>query len=124
MKTWLLYMLIPIMLLQCNMTLIICTSFYYNQNYIEKYLCVQRSMENNTCHGTCYLMQKLKNQQEKEQQNFKVNLQEGMVVIQHLFSFKLLTINTPNFTDYSLYSSKLPPREYTYLLDRPPLFGS
>lgn len=124
MKTWLIYMLIPIMLLQCNMTLIICTSFYYNQNYIEKYLCVQRSMENNTCHGTCYLMQKLKNQQEKEQQNFKVNLQEGMVVIQHLFSFKLQTINTPNATDYSLYSSKLHPREYTYLLDRPPLFGS
>ena len=123
MKSLLLYILIPIMLIQCNMTLVICTSFYYNQNYIEKYLCVQRSMENNTCHGQCYLMQKLKKQQEKEQQSFKINLQESLAVCQHLFSFDILTYQTSVVKQFNIYFSNLNPRDYVYTLDRPPLFG-
>jgi len=123
MKTWLLYILIPIMLIQCNMTLVICTSFYYNQNYIEKYLCVQRSIENNTCQGQCFLMKKLKNQQEKEQQNFKINLQESLAVNPHLFSSETL-ISTPIVKSvYGIFSSKMNPRDFIYALDRPPLFG-
>lgn len=123
MKIWLTYLLIPIMLIQCNMTLVICTSFYYNQNYIEKYLCVQRSMENNTCHGQCYLMKKLKNQQEKEQQNFKINLQEGLAVDTNFFSIDLSSFTPIVSTCYNLYLSNLNPKDYSYSLDRPPLLG-
>ncbi|WP_223815218.1 hypothetical protein [Sphingobacterium litopenaei] len=123
MKTWLLYILIPIMLIQCNMTLVICTSFYYNQNYIEKYLCVQRSMENNTCHGQCYLMKKLKSQQENEQQSFKINFQEGLAVNTDFFSFELTSLLPIQNKIYSLYTSNLNPKDYSFTLDRPPLFG-
>lgn len=123
MKTWLLYILIPIMLIQCNMTLVICTSFYYNQNYIEKYLCVQRSMENNTCHGQCYLMKKLKSQQENEQQSFKINFQEGLAVNTDFFSFELTSLLPIQNNIYNLYTSNLNPKDYSFTLDRPPLFG-
>lgn len=110
------------MLLQCNMTLVICTSFYYNQNFIEKYLCVQRSIENNTCHGQCYLMKKLKIQQEKEQQNFKINLQESIAVNPTVLSFNSSPLAGVIEITYSLYTSKLNPREFIYSVDRPPLF--
>lgn len=111
------------MLIQCNMTLVICTSFYYNQNYIEKYLCVQRSMENNTCHGQCYLMKKLKSQQENEQQSFKINFQEGLAVNTDFFSFELTSLLPIQNKIYSLYTSNLNPKDYSFTLDRPPLFG-
>ncbi len=123
MKTWFVYLLLPIMLIQCNMTLVICTSFYYNQHYIEKYLCVQRSMENNTCHGQCYLMQKLKKQQDQEQQSFKINLQEGLAVSTKLFAFDLPVVQLQDQKQFSIFTSKLNPRDYVYILDRPPLFG-
>ena len=111
------------MLLQCNMTLVICTSFYYNQNYIEKYLCVQRNMENNKCQGQCFLMKKLKNQQENEQQNFKVNFQESLAVNPNLFSSDIY-LSTPILKKvYGLFTSNLNPRDFIYTLDRPPLIG-
>lgn len=78
MKKIVLYFLLPLMLLQSNMTLLITTSFYYNRNYIERYLCIQRNMENNNCHGQCYLAKKLKQQQEKEQESFKINFHEAI----------------------------------------------
>lgn len=80
-------------------------------------------MENNTCHGQCYLMQKLKNQQEKEQQSFKVNFQEGLAVVYTMFSFDLPMYNNQDGIVYNLFSSNLFPREYIFLLDRPPLIG-
>lgn len=123
MKLWLTYLLIPVMLIQCNMTLVICTSFYYNQKYIEKYLCVQRSMKNNTCHGQCYLMKKLKKQQDNEQRNFKVNFQEGATVTPMLYSFEITTAKSSSIKVYSLYRSKLLPKDYSYSIDRPPLLS-
>ncbi|MCA5003659.1 hypothetical protein [Sphingobacterium bovistauri] len=105
------------------MTLVISTSFYYNQNYIEKYLCVQRSMQNNTCHGQCYLMQKLKKQQEKEQQSFKINFQEGIAVQHQLFSFDINLAVQKSTPQYNLYSTNLNPRDYSFNLYHPPVFG-
>lgn len=121
MKKWILYLLIPVMLLQSNTTFLICTSFYYNQNYIEKYLCVQRSMANNNCHGQCYLAKKLKAQQEHEQENFKVNLQESSPIESYRFCFdRPLSTEFPK-TDYSLYNSNLFPKDEIGALFRPPL---
>ena len=85
---------------------------------------MQRSMENNTCHGQCYLMQKLKTQQENEQQNFKINFQEGLAVDHHLFSFEWFIFNPiSEVAEYSMYTSTLNPRDYIYSLDRPPVLG-
>lgn len=121
MNRFLLYIMIPIMLLQSNMTLLISASFYYNQNYIEKYLCIQRNMENNSCHGQCYLMQKLKDQQEKEQQNFKVHFHEASTVdaVEFCFENPQTTILLPH--DYPLYQSSLNPKDHIGTLFHPPL---
>lgn len=122
MKKWLTYLLIPVMLIQCNMTLVICTSFYYNQKYIEKYLCVQRNMEHNTCHGKCYLMKKLKAQQENEQKNFKVNFHESLAVDHFQNEVDLCTTVTELAKTYPLYFCNLNPQDYIYSIDHPPLF--
>ncbi len=123
MKRCLLYLLIPIMLLQSNMTLLICTSFYYNQNYIEKYLCVQRSIVNNTCHGQCFLMKKIKAQQEKEQSNFKVNFNESNAIA--TFDFDFTSLCQPLCSDiiYSIYTTDLRPKDYNASVFRPPVLG-
>ena len=80
-------------------------------------------MENNTCHGQCYLMKKLKSQQENEQQSFKINFQEGLAVNTDLFSFELTSLLPISNNNYSLYTSNLNPKDYSFTLDRPPLFG-
>lgn len=111
------------MLLQCNMTLVICTSFYYNQNFIEKYICVQRASKNNTCHGQCFLMKKLKNQQEKEQQNFKVHFHEALAVNPIISFIDQPIINEIQTDTFGLYKSNLVPKEYINSIFRPPLFS-
>ena len=115
--------MIPIMLLQSNMTLLICTSFYYNQNYIEKYLCVQRSMKNNSCHGQCYLMKKIKAQQENEQENFKVHFHEALAIdpapVQSLLP---ITVSLKKEI-YNLYTSNLYPQDYLFQVFQPPIFA-
>lgn len=121
MKKLLLYLIIPIMLLQSNMTLLITTSFYYNQNYIEKYLCIQRNMENNTCHGQCFLAKKLKQQQEKEQESFKVHFHESLAMTPVSFDFantQSLESKTPR---YNRYAPNLNPKDFTGTPFHPPL---
>ncbi len=79
-------------------------------------------MQHNTCHGQCYLMKKLKNQQEKEQQNFKINLQESIAVNPTQILFHANSLSDVIEITYSIYTSNLNPREFIYSLDRPPLF--
>ena len=121
MKRLLLYLMIPIMLLQSNMTLLISASFYYNQNYIEKYLCIQRNMENNSCHGQCYLAKKLKAQQEQEQQNFKLNFHEAFTQQDFVFSFQSPVYPKLIQLDYALFQSNMNPKDISTNLLRPPL---
>ena len=122
MKSVLLYLLIPIMLLQSNMTLLICTSFYYNQNYIEKYYCVQRSMLNNSCHGQCYLMKKLKSQQEREQENFKVHFHEADIKLPVYYEIKNPNLGNTITVVYSLYKSTLHPILFNNNIFHPPIY--
>jgi hypothetical protein len=86
-------------------------------------LCVQRDMENNTCQGQCFLMKKLKNQQEKEQQNFKINFQESLAVNPHLFLSDIVVSVPIQKKVYGSFTSNLNPRDFIYTLDRPPLLG-
>lgn len=116
-----LYFLIPIMLLQSNMTLLITTSFYYNQNYIEKYLCVQRKMEHNNCHGQCYLAKKLKQQQEKEQQSFKVNLHEAVNSAIVIFNFLRPWAIIVYQIEFNLFEPNFYQLKFANKVFRPPL---
>lgn len=123
MKKWLLYLLIPIMLLQSNMTIVICTSFYYNQNYIEKYLCLQRGFKVNNCHGQCYLMKKLKDKQENEQKNFKVNFQEDLIEKIALITIPKSTFIILKNVEYPNYREHNKGNEALESLFRPPILA-
>jgi len=109
------------MLLQSNMTLLITTSFYYNQNYIEKYLCIQRNMENNTCHGQCYLAKKLKQQQEKEQESFKVHFHEAFAISLTSFDLSNPISTQVDSPEFNLYFSNLNPKDLISSPFHPPL---
>lgn len=115
--------MIPIMLLQSNMTIVIATSFYYNQNYIEKYLCIQRDMVNNTCHGQCYLMKKIKDKQENEQKNFKIYLYEANFVAVNSMEIPAIATFYYDKAAYPLYRSDMTPADYNQAVFRPPLVG-
>lgn len=116
-----LYMLIPIMLFQSNMALIISVSFYHNQTFIAKYLCVQRSINNNSCQGQCYLMRKIQAQQEQEQANFKVNLQEALLIQAQQNTLASPILPALQKADYLPFRNKLFPKEPIQSLFRPPL---
>jgi len=111
------------MLLQSNMTIVICTSFYYNQNYIEKYLCIQRDMKNNNCHGQCYLMKKIKEKQENEQKNFKVHFHEATIVTAYSTDLAPVKPITISKTTYPIYQVDLRNDKYINAIFRPPILA-
>lgn len=114
-------MLIPVMLLQSNMTLMTCVSFYYNRQYIEKNLCIQRDMENNTCQGQCVLMQKLKEQQEQERQHVNVHIQEALVDMSTDMASLLQPPVAFALTARTGYQSNLFVEPVASDIDRPPI---
>ncbi len=109
------------MLFQSNMTLIITTSFYYNQNYIEKYLCIQRNMQNNMCHGHCYLAKKLRQQQEKEQEAIKLNFHESFQININFIEFNIPEAPIYSNQIFNLFRSNLFSQEIIEKLYRPPV---
>lgn len=115
--------MIPIMLLQTNMTIVICTSFYYNQNYIEKYLCIQRDMKVNNCHGQCYLMKKLKDKQENEQKNFKVIFHEATVTLADIIELPSVITIPLDRLSFSDYKSEMNPSDFNKSIFRPPVLA-
>lgn len=109
------------MLVQSNMTLLICSSFYYNQEFIAKNLCEQRLVANNSCHGQCVLMKKIRAAKEKEQDSQKVNLQEAFVFEQQQQDLQRPLATTDILLNYALFRSNLFPRQVFNNLFRPPL---
>lgn len=80
-------------------------------------------MKNNTCHGQCYLMKKLKSQQEREQANFKVNFHEAFVAAPSEVEFQN-PIKTRSFVDIqNLYISNLFPEDYSAIVFHPPVLA-
>lgn len=63
--------------------------FELNQQYIATNLCVNRNKPQLHCNGKCYLMNKLKQAQEKEQkqerQSMKIQVQDALVVAPLIF---------------------------------------
>lgn len=78
-------------------------------------------MQNNTCHGQCYLAKKLKQQQEKEQESFKVHFQEAVNISPITFIFSITKLTETEKSEFSLYSSNLNPKSFNKILFRPPL---
>src|SRR5690606_20555685 len=64
------------MLSQSLSTVWVTAGFYANRDFIAKYQCENRFVLNSSCKGQCVLMKKLKEQQEKEQQQPDLKLKE------------------------------------------------
>ncbi|PST82909.1 hypothetical protein C7T94_09755 [Pedobacter yulinensis] len=92
-------LLIAVLAAQFSMSFIFA-GFELNQEYIAKALCVNRSRPQLNCKGKCYLTNKLKQAQEKEQKQEKQAqknlLQEGFA--NRVFSFRCLTVQLALFT--------------------------
>lgn len=70
------------MLLQSLSALWVTVGFYVNRDFIAKNQCENRFIPNSPCQGQCVLMKKLKEQQEKEQQQPDIKLKEVVLFSQ------------------------------------------
>lgn len=75
------------MLSQSLSTLWVTAGFYANRDFIAKNQCENRFVLNSSCKGQCVLMKKLKEQQEKEQQQPDLKLKEIVLFSQVMESF-------------------------------------
>lgn len=95
---------IAIVLLICSVSLnlsglFVFAGFEMNRGYIAKELCINRNRPELHCNGRCYLMNKLKQAQDKEQkqehQFQKIQLQQPVALLP--FVFKQYAIQTIHF---------------------------
>jgi|SRR5690606_20688826 len=70
------------MLSQSLSTLWVTAGFYANRDFIAKNQCENRFVLNSSCRGQCVLMKKLKEQQEREQQQPDLKLKEMVLFVQ------------------------------------------
>ncbi|PPL01036.1 hypothetical protein [Parapedobacter indicus] len=75
------------MLSQSLSALWVTAGFYANRDFIAKNQCESRFVLNSSCKGQCVLMKKLKEQQEKEQQQPDLKLKEIVLFSQVTESF-------------------------------------
>lgn len=77
MKSLVVTLLIPVVLLQSCAGLFMMTAFYANRSFIAKNLCENRNNElASVCGGQCVLMKKLKKQQDNENKHPELKLKE------------------------------------------------
>jgi hypothetical protein len=81
--------------------LFVFAGFEMNESYIAKELCVNKNKPELHCNGKCYLMNKLKQAQDKEQkqeqQFLKIQLQMQEALVAMPFVFKEYSIAAVNF---------------------------
>lgn len=70
------------MLSQSVSALWVTVGFYVNRDFIARNQCENRFIPNSPCQGQCVLMKKLKEQQEKEQQQPDLKLKEILLFSQ------------------------------------------
>ncbi|SEA68636.1 hypothetical protein [Pedobacter hartonius] len=96
---------IAILLLCCSVSvnlagLFVFAGFEINKTYIANELCINRNRPELHCNGKCYLMNKLKQAQDKEQkqqrqfQKIQLQLQEAIVALPYVFKqYSIAAIN-------------------------------
>lgn len=78
-------------------------------------------MINNDCHGQCYLMKKLKSQQDREQENFKVHFHEADLKTPVFYEISKLGLVKSITIIYSIYRSTLHPILFSNNIFHPPI---
>lgn len=96
MKSILSYILLSLYLVVMFKPYYSILEYYANQDYIAKYLCVNRYEIQTHCQGKCYLIQKLKERQTEESQQILNQFKESPIHIHDFFSWNLPLKNIAN----------------------------
>jgi hypothetical protein len=125
--------LVAIVLLVCSVSVslsnfVMLTIFSYNQNTLAKEFCVNKNKPQLHCNGKCYLLKKLKQAQEKEQQQDqklqKILLQEAVIMLPFKFNpyrveegiqLVLHSAGKPVTYAYSVFHPPQSPASYLFL---------
>ena len=81
-----------------------------NYDYISKVLCINTDKPELSCNGKCQLMQKLEEQQEKDYQSLRIQMDEYPIGF-----VKSIDIKQNNFSDDLLKVNHFYKNQYTYL---------
>ena len=77
-----------------------------NYDYISKVLCINKDKPEMSCKGTCQLMKKMEQQQEKDFQSLRILIEEYPIGFVELISLEVKSIlNTNTSSSYAYYSS-------------------
>ena len=122
MKKIVLYFLLMSFVFQSTSNLWIISSFYINQDYIAKNLCVNRFEKIPVCYGKCFLAKKLNENDKQEQKIPNVKEKEIQLYFYHqepiVFNPKIIIKNSKaiifkkdcNIKNTFLYSIFHPPK--------------
>lgn len=81
-----------------------------NYDYISKILCINKDKPEMSCNGKCQLMQKLEEQQEKDFQSLRIQMDEYPIGF-----VKFLRINSIKNDENSLKNNHYYKNQYSYL---------
>lgn len=114
-----------LILLQSFSKVWIIFSFKINQDYIAKVLCINRDKPELHCNGKCFLMQRIRAEEEKERKELPQKLKEQKEVLYCLNKFDWLIDRSKNWTDKTknTFSHQTPfTSDFVKGIFRPPKF--
>lgn len=97
--------------------------FYINQDYIAKNLCINRFDTIPVCNGKCYLENKLKAEQNKEQKFPTVTYKEVQLFLQHPEQFSFKAVRFVFKRKYPVLQSGSQNSDYIFSIYHPPRCG-
>lgn len=86
--------------------------YVINYDYISKVLCINKDKTEMNCKGKCYVMKKLKQQQEDDFNALHISMKDYPIGF-----VKLLSIKTNNSETISLKNPSFYQQNYSYLAD-------
>lgn len=124
MKKSILFILLLSFLYQSTSSIWIITSFYINQDYIAKNICVNRFDAIPVCNGKCFLEKELSTDAEKEQQIPNIKNKEVHPLFLQVVNYKPVTAYIQTFTqiDYPEYTSNFILSKLVFSVFQPPEF--
>lgn len=124
MKKSILFILLLSFLYQSTSSIWIITSFYINQDYIAKNICINRFDAIPVCNGKCFLEKELSADAEKEQQIPNIKNKEVHPLFFQVINYKPVTAYNQAFTqiDYPEYIPNFILSKLVFPVFRPPEF--
>lgn len=124
MKKSILFILLLSFLYQSTSSIWIITSFYINQDYIAKNICINRFDAIPVCNGKCFLEKELSADAEKGQQIPNIKNKEVHPLFFQVINYKPVTAYNQAFTqiDYPEYIPNFILSKLVFPVFRPPEF--